>query len=377
MTKYEFLYKLQQGLAPMSPTERMERCAFYEELINDMTEDGCTEEEAAARLGDPEALAASILREEPEAARSGDGRTSRGWLDSLRELVQRSVEPLHRVSFQPQRYSTALDPGGVHSLDIRWGAGKVEVYPEEREDIMLIEERSGEDAPLSAAVVDGTLRISPADPGHTGLWPKALSVALPEGLARVLNLCAAETASGDILFRDLRADKVRAASRSGDVTFRGIRALEAEVSTLSGDLRLELDADRCSVRSTSGDLELRGQAVSLEAGTVSGDADVRARTDSLDMKAVSGELFFNGAARQIRIGTVSGDAELYLTDLPESAAGSTTSGDLTVTLPEGSRCRLELQSRTGDTSFSGPGIGSPEGPLFQFKSVSGDVDVRA
>ena len=50
MKKYEFLYKLQQGLASLPTPERMEQCAFYEELINDMMEDGYSEDEAAAKL---------------------------------------------------------------------------------------------------------------------------------------------------------------------------------------------------------------------------------------------------------------------------------------------------------------------------------------
>ena len=67
MTKREFLDILRRGLRQLPPEEVQKRLAYYEELLNDMTEDGMTEQEATAKLGDPAALACEILQEQPMA----------------------------------------------------------------------------------------------------------------------------------------------------------------------------------------------------------------------------------------------------------------------------------------------------------------------
>ena len=67
MTKGEFLNILRRGLSQLPPEEVEKRLAYYEELLNDMTEDGMTEQEATAKLGDPAALAREILQEQSMA----------------------------------------------------------------------------------------------------------------------------------------------------------------------------------------------------------------------------------------------------------------------------------------------------------------------
>ena len=65
MTKTEFLDKLRRCLAQMPPEEREKQLAYYEELFDDMLEDGMSESEAAARLGDPAEIAKELLAELP------------------------------------------------------------------------------------------------------------------------------------------------------------------------------------------------------------------------------------------------------------------------------------------------------------------------
>lgn len=67
MTKAEYLERLRELLAQMPPEEREEQLAYYEELFDDMLEDGMSEEEAAAHLGAPEDVAAELLAELPMA----------------------------------------------------------------------------------------------------------------------------------------------------------------------------------------------------------------------------------------------------------------------------------------------------------------------
>lgn len=64
----------------MPQSEIEKNVAYYDEMFSDMIEDGMTEEEAAARLGDPEEIAKELLRDMPmsELVRSRV-RPSGGW----------------------------------------------------------------------------------------------------------------------------------------------------------------------------------------------------------------------------------------------------------------------------------------------------------
>lgn len=67
MTKAEYLRRLRACLEQMPPEEREEQLAYYEELFDDMLEDGMSEEEAALKLGSPESVAETLLTEIPMA----------------------------------------------------------------------------------------------------------------------------------------------------------------------------------------------------------------------------------------------------------------------------------------------------------------------
>lgn len=61
MNKQEYLEALRRALQQMPPEEREKQLAYYDELISDMCEDGMSEKEATAKLGDASAVAAELL----------------------------------------------------------------------------------------------------------------------------------------------------------------------------------------------------------------------------------------------------------------------------------------------------------------------------
>lgn len=63
MNKKEFLERLQRLLKELPQKERSKYLAYYQEMIEDAVEDGCTEEQATARIGSPGAIAEEILSE--------------------------------------------------------------------------------------------------------------------------------------------------------------------------------------------------------------------------------------------------------------------------------------------------------------------------
>ena len=65
MTRAEYLARLRECLALMPAEEREAQLAYYEELFDDMLEDGMREAEVCERLGAPEDVAAELLAEIP------------------------------------------------------------------------------------------------------------------------------------------------------------------------------------------------------------------------------------------------------------------------------------------------------------------------
>lgn len=65
MNRNEFLAGLERQLSQLDPAERQKQLDYYAELLSDMTEDGMSEEEAAAKIGSPESVAAEIFAEMP------------------------------------------------------------------------------------------------------------------------------------------------------------------------------------------------------------------------------------------------------------------------------------------------------------------------
>ncbi|MGX8692920.1 MAG: DUF1700 domain-containing protein [Clostridia bacterium] len=65
MTKAEYLERLRESLALMPAEEREAQLAYYEELFDDMLEDGMSEEQVVEHLGAPEAVAEELLAEMP------------------------------------------------------------------------------------------------------------------------------------------------------------------------------------------------------------------------------------------------------------------------------------------------------------------------
>ena len=63
MTKIEFLDALDQKLSGLAENEIEERLLFYSEMIEDRMEEGLTEEEAVAAIGDIDEIAKGIMAE--------------------------------------------------------------------------------------------------------------------------------------------------------------------------------------------------------------------------------------------------------------------------------------------------------------------------
>lgn len=65
MTKYDFLELLEEELSGLPEKELAERLTFYGEMIDDRMEEGLSEEEAVAAIGNVEDIVSQVLEDTP------------------------------------------------------------------------------------------------------------------------------------------------------------------------------------------------------------------------------------------------------------------------------------------------------------------------
>ena len=367
MSKEEFLRELEQDLAARGVEDRAAYRDFFEEIYEDMREEGLTEEEAAGRLGDPrkiaEALAAeaeaqgenrntsaedstdprkghaeSGAPEGPDTLRGLKGLAGLSGLSGLGKMINDIVKNVvkaggagsvqgfadHEITFPVQ---------GIQSVEVVWLDGDVEVTAAERVDIRLCESRPAGAEPLYAALLGDTLRIAYTEAAGrqegSGFYTdgtkakgKDLQIELPRALAGNLQQLKLRTASGDLEVSGIKARSIFLTTASGDMEGHHLSAEEMHVECVSGDAELELAAKRLFAKSVSGDLDLT------------------------------------------------------LRESPESLAVRSVSGDIEVRLPEGSACRLQHQSVSGDVHVRGIAGNVPGAPEYSFSTVSGDIEIR-
>ena len=226
-----------------------------------------------------------------------------------------------------------------------------------------------------------------------GFTSGRVTISLPKGHALAFE---GHTTSGDMELIDVALTDATLESMSGDLMLdtRGadqvqrIRVIDANHGSRI-NIRMEddeenqqvegLSMNRVKLKSSSGDIEVNARCNELSVETMSGDVVITSSSDRARISTVSGDLNARGSWREVQVKTISGDAELTVwDDRLESVTSQTTSGDLSIRLPESLRgqARVDMHTVSGDCRNR---FGTPEGPakvVVQAKSVSGDVTVK-
>lgn len=226
-----------------------------------------------------------------------------------------------------------------------------------------------------------------------GFTSGRVTISLPKGHALAFE---GHTTSGDMELIDVALTDATLESMSGDLMLdtRGadqvqrIRVIDANQGSRI-NIRMEddeenqqvegLSMNRVKLKSSSGDIEVNARCNELSVETMSGNVDITSSSDRARISTVSGDLNARGSWREVQVKTISGDAELTVwDDRLESVTSQTTSGDLSIRLPESLRgqARVDMHTVSGDCRNR---FGTPEGPakvIVQAKSVSGDVTVK-
>ena len=107
MTKQEFLTQLQNGLCVLTESDAQERLNFYSEMIDDRMEEGLSEQEAVAQIGDVSEIVASILAEIPQRAPEKQDATE---VKEPPETITKVEKPTHTQEPPKKEKKKGMEP---------------------------------------------------------------------------------------------------------------------------------------------------------------------------------------------------------------------------------------------------------------------------
>ena len=386
MTKREFLEMLNERTSRLGEAERNRLLEYYGEIIDDRMEEGLTEAEAVAALGDPAALtrdyadpAAEGVTPNPEVRPAGESVAA---LNGLRIRVDSADVTIARGTLDngaaaqlrfsdPARFEWRMD-GDVMEI--------VEKSPEGprfslQRVLHLLSSPAQRVKVTLAAPLDGAFSYA------AGGGDLTLEGAAFGGGAGI------DSASGDVTLRtfDCGGD-LKLSTRSGDVRLEGVRvagslrvhlasgdlasthlsvAGETRIDAASGDIDLRKpDLEALAISTASGDIELfQGSAAATEIHAASGDVALKAMecNPTLAIETATGDVSMGRCiALETRVKTASGDVDVRLARLECGYDIVTNSASGDVRLPD-------------DNPPAREGLRQPR---LAIRTASGDIDVK-
>ena len=368
-TKRQFLDNMERLLAGLPESERARLISYLSEAIDDRVEEGVSEEEAVAALGDPEALARELLEGCDAPPRQDDsGERIVVNAHSLAETVTRLTADVFGGVKDAVNGEAANTPDGeaagdgaldiasldelriklisadlcVHHAPLGNGAAvqvrlsepeafTVETQTSESGSRLVISENSAS-ASNRREFRLGRLSLSIPPLGFTLGKPRTVTVlvadALPgsltvenqggdialEGL-EVRGTTTMTSESGDIRLKQCTFARLAANSKSGDVKAEDISAGTADLHSVSGDVKAKnAKLGDAALYSTSGDISAkRVTAGILELRATSGDAELEdVRAEGAAMQCTSGDIDGSDVrvTGTLSVEVVSGDVTL-------------------------------------------------------------------
>lgn len=153
--------------------------------------------------------------------------------------------------------------------------------------------------------------------------------------------------SGDIYLKKVAADTVNVSTASGNITFDEITG-QTDVSSVSGDVMLRQVEGDVKVSATSGNIYILGGEGSREASAVSGDIRIDGLVGWFDISTTSGNVSVQDGIGFGIVDTISGDARIFLKEMNGDLSVGTTSGDVSLQIPEDASFCMEFDSNSGE-----------------------------
>ena len=196
----------------------------------------------------------------------------------------------------------------------------------------------------------------------------------PTASSQFLSLRGMSWAEVSVTVPARRWERIRIYTAGGDVDMGdGLEIGELSVRTASGDVDCRVaSCDQAQFKTASGDVEARGNFVSLRAETASGDVELEGPLGEADITTASGDIDVSGSVARVKAGTMSGDVDVESMTLPQAMDLTSKSGDIKARIPSGA-FTASLRSVSGDTDMSDFPAQAGPGPHYTLSSVSGDV----
>lgn len=275
---------------------------------------------------------------------------------------------LSASAFAGQSVDKNWDIDANATISIENVAGNIEIRGWDRNQAQLTGELGDSVDELEINATSSSLQISVVNRNQRNVDSTELKLMIPRGAT-----IDASAVSADIDISDLDNEKLTANSVSGDIDVRAA-SRRVSIETVSGDLEFSGDTARMSAETVSGDMNLSGLAGEVEATTVSGDMELQAGLlDSLKLETVSGDV--------TAVAEVSGNGRL---------SAESMSGDVTIVLPASQNGMFRAQSFSGriSTDFGavepakhGPGshlkyLAGSNGAEVKVESFSGNIRLK-
>ena len=308
--------------------------------------------------------------------------TTNAWTDRVEKVIEESF---------------TLDSTGSFSLTNV--AGNIDVYSWDKEEVKMVATKSisswGIGDPeefldkIEIEIVSQlkNLKINTRYPVFS--WIKNARVDYQLWIPRETSV-RLESVSGAIQMEE-HLNRVYTKTVSGNIKLNNIKE-NVEVKTTSGDVIIANVQGDLAWSSTSGGLDLANLVGDLDLHTTSGEVSGQEINGDIKASSVSGDLVFLDSQGGLSyLHTTSGKIRAELKVIDKDASGmslSTTSGDITLYLPEDASFDLDISTVSGEinTGFKVlidsvskrklQGEVGTGGITIKLKTVSGDISLR-
>ncbi len=407
MRKLEFLETIRKGIASLSEDDISRSIRYYSEMIDDRIEDGMSEQDAVAAMGDPESVIAEIMQgsgalvpvEEEKKEKEAKKGFKYGWLIACAIAFVSIIAlaamfmPLIKSGFNKDAIASGW---GYFSIDDDTSAISPfdSIRISETFSDVIVERSETEDCYVRFTNIegvhrfynignDGVLYITCVDDRNWfqkmgSIWygDSSVTLYLPYDMYNNLYI---EAGSADVtVVDDLTFRYAEIKTGSGDIDFRSdISDTPAKLKSESGDISVR-DVERGGfvIETASGDVDI-AKVYTCENKEISGTADDLAGLSEyfgigkeISVKTSSGDISIDGArAVDILLETTSGEINLADVYNYVNIQAETTSGDIEAQNVV-SCIGISFKTTSGDIEFEG--IDSYA--QMNLATTSGDID---
>ena len=271
----------------------------------------------------------------------------------------------------------------VSTLELDWLSGSVSVEPYDGKEIQIEESCSkslNEKQCMRWRLKGGTLSVLCCANDVHSVPDKKLTVRVP--LSWTAEGLRVNAMGAGVTLRDLTVEgQTNIDTASGEVHLTGMTLRGAlGIDTMSGEVTVEnCSCVNLEIDTASGDVHLTGTTLrgALDIDTASGKVETKDCVFvNVDVDTASGSVSLLGLSTGcvVSADTMSGKVTLAFSGRPGSIDVDTSSGDVTLRLPRGTKLALDFESSSG--KLKGNYYASDDGVPVKVDTASGNLTIE-